>query len=116
MSAKSKYEEIAVQLNKDIEKAVEQACDKVHGDIIPFINDDTEYNAVYRAINIVQDILRGNFEVKGNSIKVNGWTIHSLTSNHYDELVDILSVKMSDKAKDLKIARLEHQIEELNNF
>jgi hypothetical protein len=65
MSAESKYQEIIKQFNLDVEHVVREACDKVHSDIIPYINDDTDSNAIYRANNIVSSILRGILKLRG---------------------------------------------------
>jgi hypothetical protein len=111
MSAETKYQEITKQMNDDIEQAIRAACDKIHSEIIPFINDDTEHNAVYRASDIVNSIIRGNFSLDGDTIICDGWKTR-LTSCDYDSLVDKLAKVAGDKAKDMKIERLERQLSE----
>ena len=115
MSAETKYKELMDRFNSDITDAVKTAAESIHSDIIPFINDDTEYNAVYRASDIVNNILRGNFEVIGDKIHCNGWNTQ-LTSNYHDKLVDKLAESTSDKAKDLIIERLKEQLKDAHNM
>lgn len=112
MSAETKYQEIIKQLNIDIEQAVKDACDKVHSEIIPYINDDTESNAVYRAHDIVNAIIRGDVELDGDTIKCLGWKT-KLTPYQHDRLVDKLASLAGNKAQELKIERLERAIEDL---
>ena len=114
MSAETKYKEIMNRFNADVSAAVKKAADEIHSDIIPHINDDTEYNAIYRARDIVNSILRGNFEVEGNQIICDGWNTR-MTSNYHDKLVDKLAAATSDKAKDLLIKRLSSQLAEAYN-
>ena len=112
MSAETKYNEIVDQLNVDIKKAINEACQEIHGDIIPYINDDTEHNAICRAVDIVNDIMIGDFDFIDNYIKVGDWKITTLNDFDHNKLVDILASKAGDKAKDLQIERLERQLKE----
>ena len=107
MSAETIYKEIMKQFNSDVIKAVSEACQSVQGEIIPYINDDTEYNAVERAADMVRKIINGNFTIEDGFISVDGGYLTKITSNDHDKLVDVLTAKAGDKAKDLKIERLE---------
>jgi len=112
MSAEIKYQEITKQMNEQIEQSIRDACDRIHSEIIPYINDDTEFNAVYRASDIVSSIIRGEFEVSNDgAITCQGWRLQ-LTSSDYDKAVDALASKDGDAAKDKKIERLERQLTE----
>ena len=112
MSAETVYEELLDQFKADVLRAVTDAHAKIQGDLLPYVNDDTESNARYRAVDIVKLIMAGDFVEEDCKIKVNGWTIDTLTSFDHNKLVDVLAAKAGDKAKDLKIERLERQIEE----
>ena len=112
MSAEIIYKELLDQFKIDALRAVDEAHSKMQGDLLPYVNDDTGSNARYRAVDIVKSIMSGNFTEEDCKIKVNGWTMDTLTNFDYDVLVDVLSAKAGDKAKDLKIERLERQIQE----
>jgi len=115
MSAEDKYQEIVKELDARIQKSVTEACERVHSEIVPYINDDTESNARFRAVDIVRKIIRGEFDVDGSRIKVDGWVVDSLTDNDYDRVVDALAARAGDQAKDMKIARLERLLSEAMN-
>ena len=87
MSAETKYKEIMNQFNVDISEAVKTAAESIHSDIIPFINDDTEHNAVYRACDIVNNILRGEFEVIDDKIICNGWNTQLEFEQDWESIV-----------------------------
>lgn len=112
MSADRIYTQMVEQFKIDVESAARDALDKIHSEMVPYLNDDTDSNARYRAVEIVQKILIGNFEVEDDEIKVDGWVIDRLTDFNYNKLVDVLSAKAGDVAKDKKIERLEMLIKE----
>jgi hypothetical protein len=112
MSAEETYTDLVEQFKVDVENAARDALDKIHSEMVPYLNDDTDSNARYRAVEIVQKILIGQFEVEGGNIKVDGWVIDRLTDFDYNKIVDVLSAKAGDVAKDMKIARLEGYIKD----
>lgn len=115
MSAETKYKEIVKQLEQQLEKSIDEACSRIHSEIVPYINDDTEFNAVFRANDIVTSIIQGNFTVSDDGlIECDGWRLQ-MTSDQYDKAVDALAAKAGDPAKDAKIARLEKTIEDLRD-
>lgn len=116
MSAETVYTELVEKFKTDVENATREALDKIHSEMVPYLNDDTESNATYRAVEMVRKIMVGDFEVVGNGIQVDGWTISSMTDFDYDKLVDVLSSKAGDVAKDMKIARLEAQLKSAIEF
>lgn len=114
MSAEDKFSEIVEKLKSEITKAAADAVYEIHGGIVPYVNDDTEFNAIYRAKDIIRDVMHGNFDVVDNKIKCGFFSIE-LTSGCHDRLVDALASRCADKAKDLKIERLERQIKEMTS-
>jgi hypothetical protein len=112
MSAETTYSRLVEQFKVDVENATKDALEKIHSEMVPYLNDDTESNARYRAVDIVKAIIRGEFEIEGNYITVDGWHIVGLSDLNYDKMVDILSAKAGDIAKDKKIERLERTIKE----
>lgn len=115
--AESKFNQIVEQFKDSTKNAMQIAMDSIHSDMVPYVNEDTEHNARYRANDIVNSIIRsdGQCALTGNSIEFNGWSI-SLSSSDHDRLVDKLASVAGDKAKDLKIERLERHIEELQSM
>ncbi len=112
--AESKFNEIVEQFKEQTKSAVYDAISSIHSEMVPYLNEDTESNARYRASDIVNALISGDgqCELDGNSIKFNGWSVN-LTSFDHDNLVDKLAAVAGDKAKDLKIERLERQLKEL---
>lgn len=115
-NAENKFNEIVEKFKAEAMAAIENSMSEIHSDMVPYLNEDTESNARYRAANIVQAILRGDFEFDGSNIKVNGWVIDRLTSFDYDALVQKIALVAGDKAKDLRIQQLERQIAELSKY
>ena len=112
MSAANTYTNLVEQFKIDVESATRDALDKIHSEMVPYLNDDTDSNAIHCAVNLVQKILIGNFEVEDGCIVVDGWVIDRLTDFDYNKIVDVLSAKAGDVAKDKKIERLERTIKE----
>jgi hypothetical protein len=111
MSAESKFNEIVESFKKEIAEASKNAIEDIHSEMLPYVNDDTEFNAVYRANSIVKQILSGNYTLEDDKIICSGWIIE-LTSNDHDQLVDKLAEKCSDVAAQKKIERLESMLKE----
>ena len=111
--AEAKFNEIVADFKKAIESAVNESLDRIHGEMVPYLNDDTENNAIYRAVDLVESIMSGDFSIDGKGvIKVNGWSVQHLTSFNHDKLVDKLAERCSDIAAQKKIERLEEQLKE----
>ena len=111
MNAKTKFDEIVSEFKKEVQKSVECAINDIHSELVPYVNDDTEFNAIQRAHRLVSSILTSNFTLEGDEIICNGWNT-KLTNNDHDRLVNKLAEKCSDKAAQLKIERLERQLKE----
>ncbi len=111
--AELKFNEIVEQFKESTNNAMKEALDSIHSDMVPYLNEDTEHNARYRANDIINSLLRGGgkCELDGDYIKFNGWSV-SISSSDHDNLVDKLAAVAGDKAKDLKIERLERQLKE----
>lgn len=106
--AAAKFTEIVKQFEEETKNIVAAAIESIHSDFVPHLNSDTDANAIYRANDIVNKILAGNYELSDcGQIMVNGWAITTLDSNPYNNLVDALAEKCADKAMQLKIERLE---------
>jgi hypothetical protein len=111
MSAESKFNEIVESFKKEIAEASKNAIEDIHSEMVPYVNDDTEWNAIYRANDIVRQILSGNYTLEDDKITCNGWSTGLTTSDH-DQLVDKLAEKCSDVAAQKKIERLESMLKE----
>lgn len=111
MSAENKFNEIVLNLKTEMNKHVENAIQDIYCDMLPYVNDDTESNAMHRAKDIINQILTSNYTLEDDKIICNGWNT-KLTTNDHDRLVNKLAEKCSDEAAKQKIARLERQLEE----
>lgn len=107
--AKAKFEEITKEFEARVKDSIQEAMSSIHSDMIPYLNEDTKNNAIYRAHDIVTAIINGNASVEEDCITCRGWKLR-LTSCDYDRVVDKLASIAGDKAKDLKIERLERQL------
>ncbi len=111
MSAENKFNEIVKDFNAVIKTSIDDALSKIHSEMVPYLNDDTEHNAIYRAHDIVSDILSSNFTLEDDKIVCDGWKT-KLTANDHDRLIDKLAEKCADTAAQKKIERLERQLKE----
>ena len=64
MNAKTKFDEIVNEFKKEVEKSVKYAIDDIHSELVPCVNDDTEFNAIQRAHRLVSSILTSNFTLE----------------------------------------------------
>ena len=111
--AEAKFNEIVSDFKKAVDSAVNESLDRIHGEMVPYLNDDTESNAIYRAVDIVKSIMSGSYSISDEGvISVNGWRIEGLTNYNHDKLVDKLAERCSDMAAQKKIERLEEQLKE----
>lgn len=111
MSAEDKFNEIVLKFKTEINNYTEDAISSIHSEMLPYVNDDTENNAIYRAHDIVSNMLSGNFTLDGDNIICCGWNT-KLTSNDHDRLVNKLAEKCADEAMKKKVERLERQLKE----
>jgi len=111
--AEQVFNELVEKFKKEAMSAVNESIATIHGDLLPYINVDTETNARYRAVDMVSKILVGDFEFDDNYVKVDGWIICRINDFNYNKIVDVLAAKAGDAAKDAKIARLEAQIKDM---
>jgi len=111
MSAKDKFDSIVNEFKSQVEDAARDALNSIHSEMVPYLNDDTENNAIYRAHDIVSSMLSGNFTLDDDQIICDGWKT-KLTSNDHDRLVNKLAEKCADVAMIKKVERLEQQLKE----
>lgn len=111
MSAEDKFNEIILKLKAEINNYTEEAINSIHSEMLPYVNDDTESNAIYQAHDIVLNMLSGNFTLNGDEIVCCGWKT-KLTDNDHDRLVNKLAEKCADEAMKKKVERLERQLVE----
>ena len=114
----TKFNKIVDEFRREARKVLEEALDEslnaIHSEMLPYVTADTESNAIYRAADIVKSIISGNIEIDGDKVKVNQDGFYFVMTNYeYDSVVDNLAKVAGDRAKDLKIERLEARIKEL---
>lgn len=111
MSAEEKFNIIVKEFKSKVDDITRDALNSIHSDMVPYLNDDTENNAIYRAHDIVSSVLSGNFTLTDDKIICDGWNT-KLTNNDHDRLVNKLAAKCADVAMKKKIERLERQLKE----
>ena len=101
-----------------IRKQAQDLLGDIESDILPYIEEDTTYNAMYQAGDIVRKIIEGRFEWDGHYI-----VIHSVrplnprirlefSACQYDTLRDKIIERMPACPKDAKIKALEDQLKQ----
>ncbi|WP_339892211.1 hypothetical protein [uncultured Alteromonas sp.] len=114
MSAEDKFNNIVEQFKKEVAQASKNAIEDIHSEMLPYVNDDTEFNAIQRANDIVSKLLTSNFTLEDDRIICDGWST-KLTTHDHDRLVNKLADRCSDMAAKKKIERLERQLKESFN-
>ena len=107
------YTELMAKFKVDCASILEEAHADLYGEMLPFVDGDTESNAGHRAREIVRRIIIGDFELKDSCIYVDGYSIGHINAFGYNKLVDTLAEVAGDAAKDAKIKRLENEIDHL---
>ena len=108
--------ELSKGLQKQIHALVEESLADIHSQLIPYLYEDTDSNVRFRTNDVINQLIRGDFTVNdidgGIYVKANEYITIRLSSSDWDKAVDVLASRTSDKAKDLKIERLERQLKE----
>tara|TARA_R110000772_G_scaffold43692_3_gene100685 strand:+ start:1478 stop:1843 length:366 start_codon:yes stop_codon:yes gene_type:complete len=119
-TTESNFIELSKGLQKRIHALVDESLADIQGQIIPFIDEDTESNVRYRTNDVINQLIRGDFTVDdrdgGIYVEANDCITIRLSSSDWNKAVDVLASRTSDKAKDLKIERLERQLKESLNY
>lgn len=109
-----KFNKIVDEFRREAHKVLDESLNAIHSEMLPYVTADTESNAIYRAADIVKSIVSGKIEIVGDKVKVNQDGFYFVMTNYeYDSVVDNLAKVAGDRAKDLKIERLEARIKEL---
>jgi hypothetical protein len=112
-----KFDSIIAEFKISAEKVLNESINKIHSEMMPYIVEDTEANAGHRAREIVMKIIAGNVEIEGKTVKVNQDGFYFIMNDfEYNGTVDAIAKVAGDKAKDLKIARLERQLLEASSY
>jgi hypothetical protein len=111
-------------LRKHVEEFAQKIRDEAkevlsdfESDILPYIDEDTIFNAQFQAVDIVESILAGDFEWDGDYIIVSKAREFSprvriaFDKMKYDRLRDNIIAHMPKCPKDDKIAALEEELE-----
>tara|TARA_R110001599_G_scaffold353637_1_gene594472 strand:+ start:889 stop:1260 length:372 start_codon:yes stop_codon:yes gene_type:complete len=115
-TTESNFIELSKGLQKQIHALVDKSLTDIQRQMIPFINEDTEGNVRYRTNDVINQLIRGDFTVDDRHgciyVEANECITIRLSSSDWNRAVDTLASRTSDKAKDLKIERLERQLKE----
>ena len=98
---------------QQMKEAAEKVISDVEVDYLPHVMSDTESNVAWQAADIVQEILRGNFqeyESQWPGITVNGVYLH--LTNHND-LATAIYNKAKDKVENAAIKELQSRVNTL---
>lgn len=117
---RTKSEEVFNRLlenfRKDAAAAVHEAVTAIHGDLLPYINEDADANATFRAVGLVNKIIAGDYKLdESGQMICDGWRLR-LTSCHHDKLTQAIAAVKGDEAKDKLIEMQKQRIDELVGF
>ncbi|AUR85565.1 hypothetical protein NVP1076O_60 [Vibrio phage 1.076.O._10N.286.51.B7] len=99
-----KFDKIVEEFKVSAAKSLKESLELIHSEIMPYVSEDTECNARYRACDIVKKIIAGAVEIDGDTVKVEQDGFYfTMTNFDYDGTVDAIAKVAGDKAKDLKI-------------
>lgn len=99
-----------------IRKEAKEVLSDFESDLLPYIDEDTIFNAQIQAVDIVENIIAGDFEWDGDYIIVSKARRFSprvriaFNKMKYDRLRDSLIEHMPKCPKDDKIAALEEEL------
>lgn len=111
-NAAAKFSQLVEDFKKATKDAVDSAINEIHSEFVPYLNDDTQNNAIYRANDILRMVLEGNFEVTDTGwIVVDGWNITQIDGFSHNKMIDALADKCSDMAAKARISKLEDDLE-----
>ena len=108
--------ELSKGLQKQIHALVDESLADIHSQLIPYLDEDTDFNVIFRTNDVINQLIRGDFTIDEDGgdliVEVNGCVRIRLSNTDWNKAVDVLASRTSDKAKDLKIERLERQLKE----
>ena len=115
MTLEEKYNEMMERFKKDALTAVHESIDKIHCDIAPHLDSDTDYNVCSQTSEVVTNILSGGFtRVDDNTVEAHGYSGVSvqitMTDSQYDNIRKNLLSAMPACPKDLEIQSLKDQL------
>ena len=115
MTLEENYSEIMERFKKDALAAVSESIDKIHCDIAPHLDSDTDSNVCFQTSEVVTSILSGGFtRVDDNTVEANGYSGVSvrvtMTDLQYDNIRKNLLSAMPACPKDLEIQSLKDQL------
>lgn len=111
--------EFMVKAKEQLNSIVNGIMGDFYSEHLPYVLEDTEFNAQARAEDIVKQIASGNFEREGDYVRVKhptgGYQTSlriAMTDYQYDHLRDNLIKSMPKCPKDAKIEALQRQLKE----
>ena len=115
MTLEEKYTEMMERFKKDALAAVNVSIDRIHCDIAPHLDSDTDSNVCFQTSEVVTSILRGGFtRVDENTVEAHGYSGVSVRVNmtdlQYDNIRKTLLAAMPACPKDLEIQSLKDQL------
>lgn len=103
-------------LSKQVHDLLGEHISNIETELLPHIDNDTDMNVQYRAAEVIGKLAGGDYEIEEEGgrvkVKVNNYVYITLDAGKWNKAVDNLASRLSDKAKDLKIEKLEAQLKE----
>ena len=115
MNLEQKYTEMMERFKREALETVSKAIDTVHCDLAPHLESDTDANVSHQAGQLIDAILRGNFERRDDyCVWVSGIsgvsTLIRMTDTEYDHVRKNLLSVMPACPKDIEIKSLKEQL------
>ena len=115
MNLEEKYTEMMERFKREALETVSKAIDTIHCELAPHLESDTDANVSHQAGQLIDAILRGNFERRDDySVWVSGIsgvsTLIRMTDTEYDHVRKNLLSVMPACPKDIEIKSLKEQL------
>ena len=104
------------ELKEKMTEVMEGVASSLYTDYLPHVEGDTEANIGHRALGIVNNLIRGNFNrVDGLMVEVSDehGCNHYLSMASYGKLVKPLCDTMAEEIKGERIKQLEQEVKSL---
>ena len=103
------YTSLVERFKEDAHKALDESLDKIHSEMLPYVQEDTEANIGYLVTSCLENILAGEYEMDRTLLKVvdkSGIT-HFINFKHYGKVLKNIAESNKDLIQEEYVKLLE---------